>query len=112
MAGYFVLGTLAAFGLLSLMWLLLGWLLPREKDCAVVFRETPEPEILTRFTWMKSLGLLHCPVMILSDGQQEAAENCDEEALLLRLKREWERYYGTGTGNPSGCGQCRGVPEL
>ena len=113
--GYFVLGTLAAFGLLSLLWTLLGWLLPEEKGCAVVFWGFPEPEILTKIKWLRNLGFLSCPVVVLSDGtetQLEETENCNEEELLHRLKQEWERYYGTGTGNPAGCGQRCGVSEL
>lgn len=113
MTGYFVVGTLAAIGLLSLIWALLGWLLPREKNCAVVFRETPEPEILAKFKWLESLGLLCCPVIVLSEWEQALwKENCNEEGLRLLMRQMWEEYDGTGTGDIAGHSQCRGVPEL
>ena len=113
MAGYFVLGTLAAFGALCALWALLGWLLPGGRGCAVVF--FGEPEALTRFQWLKSLGLLHCPVLVVTDGAEAGlpgTENCTGEELLPRLEEERNRFYGTGTGDPAGRGQRRGISEL
>jgi len=113
--GYFVLGTLAAFGLVSLLWTLCGWLLPGAEGCAVVFYQTPEPEIFTRFQWLRSLGFLNCPVIVLGNSEKmrlDEMEFCMEEELLLRLKQEHERYYGTGNGDSPGRRQRCGVSEL
>lgn len=115
MLGYLLVGTLAAFGALSALWALLGWLLPGGKGCVVICYGAPKPEILTRFKWLRSLGFLNCPVILVSDKvsmQWEQAENCTEEELLQRLKQEYERYHGTGTGDSSGRGQRCGISEL
>lgn len=115
MLGYFALGTLASFGLLSLLWALFGWLLPGPKGGVFVFYREPQPEIFARIKWLRSLGLMDSPVIILGPPAQspwEAAENCTEEALLLRLKQEYDRYYGTGTGNSPGRDQRCGLSEL
>lgn len=114
MLGYFVLGTLAAFGALSLMWTLFGWLLPGGKGCAVVCCGVPYPEALIRFRWLRSLGLLNCPVILVSESAVVGtdAEKCNEEELLVRLKQEYDRYYGTGTGDSPGRGQRCGISEL
>ena len=113
MAVYILVGTLAAFGALCVLWTLLGWLLPRKKGCALVFWQAPEPEGMIGYLWLRELGLLHCPILIL-DGSRElpGTEFCEREDLLLRLKQEWNRDYGTGNGDSPGRGQCRGVSEL
>lgn len=110
-----MLGTLAAFGALSVLWALLGWLLPGERGCAVVFFGEPEAEIFTKIKWLKSFGLLRCPVLIVTDGDcpgLPGTENCNGEELLPRLEEERNRFYGTGTGDPAGRGQRRGISEL
>lgn len=115
MAGYILLGTLAAFGALSLLWALFGWLLPSGKGCAVVCYGVPETENLVRFHWLRSLGLLHCPILTVSQGDAPdlpGVENCTGDELLPRLKEERNRYYGTGTADPAGHSQCRGISEL
>ena len=58
MLGYFIWGTLAAFGVLCALWAMLGWLLPGAKGCILVCYGVPDSEILTRSKWLKSLGLL------------------------------------------------------
>ena len=111
---YFVLGMLAAFGLLSILWVLFGGLLPGGKGCAVVFFGTPEPEIFTRFWWLRSLSFLNCPVIVVTENakQMKNVEICNEEELLPRLRQEYERYHGTGTGDPAGRSQRCGISEL
>jgi len=115
MAGCFLLGTLAAFGALSLLWALFGWLLPAASGCAVVFYGAAEGEIFTVFKWLRSLGLLKCPVLVVTEEALSGlpdVEYCTGEELLPRLKEERNRYYGTGTADPAGHSQCRGISEL
>ena len=113
-AGYLFWGTLAAFGALSILWALLGWILPGGKGCAVVCCGALHPEALARLRWLRSLGLLNCPVILVSENDfvGTEVEKCNEEELLIRLKQEYCRYYGTGTGDPAGRGQRRGISEL
>ena len=113
MAGYIVMGTLAAFGALCLGWLLLGWLLPSGEGCAVVCFGEPDEGILSRYLWLRNMGFLHCPMLAVAEdpGQREGSvEYCGGEQLLLRL--ELERNHGTGTGDPPGRHRRRGVSEL
>lgn len=113
--GYIVLGTLAAFGLLSALWAALGWLLPGGKGCALVCVGIPDEEVLTRFEWLRSLGFLTVPLLVVAETERcpwPGTEICSREELLPRLERERKRVDGTGNGDPPGRHQRRGVSEL
>lgn len=115
MIGYFVLGTLAAFGLLCALWAAFGWLLPGLKGCALVCVGVPEPEILARSKWLREMGLLDVPLLIVADvGTEDVPETeiCSREELLSRLEWERNRVHGTGNGDCTGHNQCCGLSEL
>ena len=112
MAGYVILGTLAAFGLLSTLWAILGWLLPSGRGCVLVCYGMPDIGIVSRWKWLQSLGLLRCPLIAVSEADTVEIENCAGEHLLVRLEMERNRFHGTGNGDPSGRCQRRGISEL
>ncbi len=115
MIGYFVLGTLAAYGALCALWAMLGWLLPGMKGWVLVRLGPAVPEELTRARWLRSLGLLDVPLVIAADGPVQAypgTEICSRADLLPRLERERNRFDGTGDGDPAGRSQRCGVSEL
>ncbi len=117
MAGYVIVGVLAAFGLLACLWGLLGWLLPAGEGCVLVCAGQPDTGVLSRYRWLQEMGLLRVPMIIVSvdlpdDKQKCGMEICSPETLLSRLEQERKRVHGTGDGDPSGRGQRRGVSEL
>ena len=115
MLGYFIWGTMAAFGVLCALWAMLGWLLPGAKGCILVCYGVPDSEILTRSKWLKSLGLLDVPLLAVVKEQETpcpGAELCSCEDLLSRLELERKQYHGTGNGDHSGRHQRCGVSEL
>lgn len=116
MVGYVILGTLAAFGFLCALWALLGWLLPGGEGCVVVCYGPPGEEIFTRFKWLKSLGLLNCPLLMVAEEAEschfDEIEICSPEQLLARLEQERNRFDGTGNGDHTGRHQRRGISEL
>lgn len=82
MAGYVILGTMAAIGALSVLWALFGWLLPGGEEAAVVFPVRPGDGELSpagRYLWLRSLGLLNCPLVAvdlgLSDRERQWLED-------------------------------------
>lgn len=92
MAGYICIGALAAFGLLSILWCLFGWLLPSGKKGVLVC--IGDPVFVHRFLWLRSLGLLGCPLRIpegdFSQKQREqllerGVEICSREQMLSEL---------------------------
>ena len=92
MAGYICIGALAAFGLLSMLWCLFGWLLPSGKKGVLIC--IGDPVFLHRFLWLRSLGLLRCPLRIpegdFSQKQREqllerGVEICSREQLLPEI---------------------------
>jgi len=115
MAGYMLLGTLAAMGFLSLLWALLGWLLPGGEGCAVVCYDPAGEEIFAVFKLLKGLGLLKCPLIAVTDEENrhfDDTEQCGPEELLSRLMEERNRFDGAGNGDHTGRHQRRGISEL
>ena len=112
MAGYVIMGMLAAFGLLSMVWVAFGWLLPGGQGCVLVCYGAADPEIIARWKWLQSLGFLRCPLVAVTEESCEETENCAGAELLTRLEMERNRVHGTGNGDPSGCHQRCGISEL
>ena len=84
MAGYLFFGVLAAFGALCVLWGLLGWLLPGERGGAVVCRcgaGLKEEFFLRRCLWLRHLGMLKAPLLVVDDGL-----TCQERAWLERCR--------------------------
>ena len=109
-----ILGTLAAFGLFCAAWTLFGWLLPGLKGWALVCKGNPCEETFCRIKWLKAMGLLNCPLLIVAETGEfnPDVEICSGENLLSRLEMERNRFDGTGNGDHSGHHQCGGVSEL
>ena len=116
MAGYFLIGMLAAFGLFSAVWALFGWLLPGGRGCALVCMGFPDEGIRSRYRWLCGIGFLHCPLLIVAEEELQLPEGnmeiCSREELLSRLEQEKNRFNGTGNGDHSGRYQRRGISEL
>ena len=114
-AGYILMGTLAAFGLFSLLWTVFGWLLPDGRGCAVVCFGEPDEGILSRYRWLRGMGWLRCPLLYVAEGPGRSwsgTEICTGEDLLSRLEWERNRFNGTGDGDPAGRSERCGVSEL
>ena len=111
----FVVGTLCAFGVLSARWALLGWVLPRADGCILVCPGVPDTGALWRVRWLKSLGLLDCPVIAVAEPGEEhlpGVEIWSREELADWLEWERNRFDGTGNGDHTGRHQRGGLSEL
>ena len=108
------MGALAAWGVLCALWAALGWLLPDGKGCALVCVGRPDIGILSRWKWLRGLGLLRCPLIAVTEDllEDSETEQCSREDLLARLEMERNRFNGTGNGNHPGRHQRRGISEL
>lgn len=97
MAGYLIVGTLAAFGLFSVLWALFGWLLPGGKGGWLLYPGKPgegELSFVRRYLWLKGIGLLNCPLIVADLGlscrerqwlRDMGIELCSLEELSERL---------------------------
>lgn len=115
MAGYIIVGTLAAFGAFSMLWALLGWLLPAGQGCVLVCFGQPDEGILSRFLWLRGAGLLTCPLLaVVPEGTDlpEPAQICTVAELPARLEWERNQFHGTGNGDHSGRHRRCDIPEL
>ena len=97
MGWYVLLGALAAYGALSALWAVFGWLLPGLRGCVLVCIGLPEEGARRRYRWLRGLGLLECPFLAVTEEETEETEACSADQLLARLTREAERFGGTGT---------------
>ena len=98
MGFYVLIGFLAAYGALSVLWASLGWLLPGMKGCMLVYLGRPGEGICRRYRWLRGLGLMDCPLLaVTEEAETEEIEVCGPENLLSRLAWEAERFGGTGT---------------
>lgn len=102
MATMIALVVLAAFGCLSVLWALVGFLLPGQRGTAMVYqwRDHGEGEqALRHYGWLRDLGLLRCPLLLIDCGMTEeertrllknrpGVEICKLEELLSRLEQE------------------------
>ncbi|MBE6923766.1 MAG: hypothetical protein E7466_00805 [Ruminococcaceae bacterium] len=83
MATWIVIGVLAAFGALCILWVLFGFLLPGQRGSVTVYLcrggEQEEP-LIRRHRWLRDLGLTHSPLIGLDAGLSE------EECLRLTRK--------------------------
>ena len=116
MVWYILVGMLAAFGGLSIIWVLLGWILPQGNGCVLVCYGMPDEGILSRWKWLKGMGFFVCPLLAVTQEEDPLwdpeIERCTGEDLLFRLEMERNRFDGTGNGNSPGRHQRRGVSEL
>ena len=98
MGFYVLIGILAAYGALSVLWASLGWLLPGMKGCVLVYMGAPSEGIRRRYRWLRGLGLIDCPLLaVTEEAETEDIEVCGPENLLSRLAWGAERFGGTGT---------------
>lgn len=101
MAWYFVIGALAAFGLVCIFWILYGCLLGRTQGGILICicDGSREADLLLRYSQLRGAGLLHCPLILadslLTPREQEilcrrhpGVEFCTMDALPERLEME------------------------
>ena len=105
MGGFVLMGTLAAFGLVCAVWAVMGWLIPGNKGGATVCLCRPglaERHIVKRYGWLRDLGLLRDPILLVDCGLSEEERNelrrlgrcvefCSLQELPARLEVERER---------------------
>ena len=118
--------VMAVFGFLCMLWALLGWRIPGSREGILVCFATPgfpEQGFLRRYLFLRDLGLLECPLVVIDRGLSEperrklaqtrcGIELCGLGELSERLELERNRIDGTGNGNHSGRDQRRGLSKL
>jgi len=77
MAGYVLIGALAAFGLLCVIWVGYGFFLPKAVGGVIVYpgKLTEQGMNFTlRCIWLREMGLLNCPLIAvdcaLTEGER------------------------------------------
>lgn len=121
MVWYICLVTLAAFGALSAIWCLLGWMLPSGGEVMVSGEGADAHAVARRYLWLRGMGLIRCPLIVVDRDlaaaerawmEEHGIEVCLPEELLRQLGIGENNFDGTGNGDPPGCHQHCGVSEL
>ena len=107
MATWIVLGVLAAFGALSVLWALFGFLLPGQCGAVTVCLcrgDGAEEPLIRRHRWLRDMGLIREPLILLDGGLTEEEKRrltrqglmiCDMAELSARLEQEREKLDRT-----------------
>ncbi|MBP3674014.1 MAG: hypothetical protein J6J18_09330 [Oscillospiraceae bacterium] len=75
MAGYVLVGMLAAFGIFCSLWVILGWLLPGGKGGVLVCWGNPgfpEKYFVQRYIFLWETGLIRCNLLVVDLGLDES----------------------------------------
>lgn len=102
---YVIIGALAAFGLVCVLWACLGWLLPGSTGTALVCAAESggvEEAVIRRYRWLLDLGFLKTPLLLVRHGitpeeeekllrRYPGIEFCEPEELSSRLELEREK---------------------
>ena len=92
MGWYFLLAALAAFGTLSILWILFGWLLPpTDQGWLLCPGRSGELSFVHIYLWLRELGLVRCALTVADLGLTEEehawlAEKGIESCSLDRLR--------------------------
>lgn len=100
-----VMGVLAAFGFICVLWALAGWLLPGGLGSAAVCLCHPglkELSAVRRLCWLRDVGLYRGAIFLVDCGISETeqkyltqighgVEICSLEELSFRLEKERKR---------------------
>lgn len=120
MLWYFAVGTLAAMGLMSLGWCLMGWLFPAGRDgwllCPV---QGSRAGFVPVYLWLRQLGLVRCPLLVLDLGAEPQLRQALKRKELIFCTPEqltdWiigESTIGRRDADHSRRSQRRGISEL
>lgn len=98
MAWYFLVGTLAAFGALCALWVSFGWLLSACRDgCLVYFGQRGKPGFVGIYLWLRDLGAVRCPLIVVDWGFTEAErEYLDQHGIERYSLAELPERLGIG----------------
>lgn len=87
-----VIGTLAAFGLVCLVWLICGWTLPKEGGI-LIYAGDHGLTAGQRYLWLKEMGFTGSRLLILDPAKEErqwlqdrGIEICSREEWISRLE--------------------------
>ncbi len=122
MAGFVFLGLLAAFGALCACWVLVGLVIPRPKGGALVYdcTQVNEEMILRRYGWLRELGCLQCPLVLVESRLPEHRRRQVLEkmgsvyfyTLEQWIEQERRQIGRAGNGDAAGDHHSGGLSEL
>lgn len=98
MAGYFLLAVLAAFGVLSVLWALFGWLLPVCREGWLLYPgRTGKLPFVYLYLWLRGMGLVKCPLILADFGLGEKErERLREKGIEIYSLKELPERLGIG----------------
>lgn len=102
MAFFIVIGVAAVWGVLSIVCLLFGWLLPGDRRAHMLYLCEPDTcaeYVIFGYQWMRELGIVAGPLLLIDSGatpkekeiferKHKDVEFCSLEDLKARLELE------------------------
>lgn len=98
MAGYFWIAALAAFGLLSVLWALFGWLLPACRRGWLLYPGRSEDlSFVGIYLWLRGMGIVRCPLILADLGLSDAEkQRLSEKGIEICSPSELPERLGIG----------------
>lgn len=90
MVMWIILGALAAFGALSVLWVLFGSLLIRHGGTVMVCLHPDPEQSIRHHRWLRDLGLIRCPMLVVGTAGEDGpgVEYIELAELPARLEQE------------------------
>ena len=85
-----ILSILAACGVLSILWVFLGWLLPGQRRLFAVYvcRGEEIDALLRRYRWLRDMGVIRGRLLIVDEGMTEQQKQWTEKHMVEICTRE------------------------
>ena len=107
MLAFVVIGALAAFGFVCGVWTLCGIFL-KDRGGVLTYQGPQPVEFVRRYLWLREMGLIRCQLAV-ADPPQDWLPWLNSQGIVVI---KGEKNLESGTGDPPGCHQRRGVSEL
>lgn len=92
MAALIILTVLGAYGLLCVLWVLFGFLLPGQRGAAAVLLcrgQAEEEAVIRRYLWLYNTGIIRCPLLLVDCGLSESQRTrLEKHSIILCTPQE------------------------
>ena len=95
MAGYVLIGALAAFGLMCAVWILCGFVFREDMEGVLFYTGQDVIPAARRYLWLREMGLVRCP-LVIPEGEYASRQWLEDQGIEIIDPGELSRRLGIG----------------
>lgn len=95
MAGYVVIGALAAFGLMCAVWIFWGLVCHEKAEGVLLYAGKNVLSVARRYLWLREMGLVRCPLLVL-EREYECRQWLEDQGIEIISPEGLPRRLGIG----------------